>query len=394
MINETDADIANITIQILRKYIEDEEFKGYDPYDLLNSRIKFSKLGHKFCFYATQIHKRNPINIRKLVLIKKTTNPKTLGILLSAYSFLYKVENKEEYLIKMKEIYKVIISVSTKGFSGFCWGLDYDYANSIEILPAYSPSIVVTSIVCSGIFEYYLITKDEDALSTLISASEFALKDLDRTYENETVCFSYTTTKTDVTYNANGFCADLLSKVYYLTNEEEYLILAKSATDFNINHQHADGRWNYSKSKDGIEKEQVDFHQGYILDSLNNFIQYSGIKSKKYDGALQKGLDFYFQNQFNEDGKSLWRIPKEWPVDIHNQAQGIISFSELSYIDDKYYYFASKVLDWSIKNMLSDDKVFYYRKYKNFNNKISYIRWSQAWMFLAISKYLYYGKKK
>ncbi|MBT6834566.1 MAG: hypothetical protein HOA61_00860 [Bacteroidetes bacterium] len=38
MINKTDVNIVSQTIHLLRKHIEDEQFKGYDPYDLLNYR--------------------------------------------------------------------------------------------------------------------------------------------------------------------------------------------------------------------------------------------------------------------------------------------------------------------------------------------------------------------
>jgi hypothetical protein len=47
-----------------------------------------------------------------------------------------------------------------------------------------------------------------------------------------------------------------------------------------------------------------------------------------------------------------------------------------------------KVLSWSFKNMFDERKgYFYYNKEKYFTNRIPYMRWTQAWMFLGLSHY-------
>ncbi len=62
--------------QSLLTYVEKENFKGYDPYDTLNGWVPFHWLGKWGPAVATQIQKRNPINIRPLLGIKKTIIPK------------------------------------------------------------------------------------------------------------------------------------------------------------------------------------------------------------------------------------------------------------------------------------------------------------------------------
>ena len=64
--------------------------------------------------------------------------------LLSAFSNLYKYNKQTQYLNSMNYLFELLLEVRSIGFSGYCWGLNYDYANRYEILPAYSPSIVVT----------------------------------------------------------------------------------------------------------------------------------------------------------------------------------------------------------------------------------------------------------
>ena len=55
----------------LQAYIEKEEFKGYDPYDTLKSPIPFKYFGKLIPILALQFQKRNPINIRALLGVKK-----------------------------------------------------------------------------------------------------------------------------------------------------------------------------------------------------------------------------------------------------------------------------------------------------------------------------------
>ena len=102
--------------------------------------------------------------------------------------------------------------------------------------------------------------------------------------------------------------------------------------------------------------------------------------------TVSKGLSYYRSIQFLDTGRALWRIPDKWPVDIHNQSQGIITFSILEKYGTDYLSFACKIADWTIKNMQSDKGYFYYRKNPLYINKIPFMRWSQAWMMLALAE--------
>ena len=92
--------IENSLSKLIR-YIEASDYKGYDPYDILNSKLKFSIFGRWGPIIATQLHKRNPINIRKLMMIQKSYNPKGMGLLLHAYSLLYRIKPQPPIKEKM-----------------------------------------------------------------------------------------------------------------------------------------------------------------------------------------------------------------------------------------------------------------------------------------------------
>ncbi|MFX0140460.1 MAG: hypothetical protein ACFFDN_42870, partial [Candidatus Hodarchaeota archaeon] len=363
--------------------------------DVLNSYINFSKLGKWVPIIATQVQKRNPVNLRRLLRIKKSHNAKAFGLLLDAYSVLYKIEPFPDIKNKIKFFFDWLCKNYSKGYSGYCWGYNFDWAGPGLYLKAYTPSIVATSFVAKGIFNYYELTKDEEALNVLISICDFILNDLPITEYAEGLCFSYTPLKRNCCYNSSMLGAEILAKVHSITGKSVFLDFAQKAVDFIIENQHDDGHWNYSKNIiNGKERRQIDFHQGFILSSLLDFMVYGRMTKGKYKDALIRGIEFYKQKQFFKDGRSKWRIPKVWPVDIHNQAVGIFLFSKLIGINSEYLGFAQNIADWTIKNMQDEIGYFYYQKHKFLTNKISYMRWSQAWMMLALVYLIREMKKK
>jgi len=191
--------------------------------------------------------------------------------------------------------------------------------------------------------------------------------------------------------NANMYVAEVFSKAYYLTNNDFFKTEALECLNFNISYQEKDGRWVYRRNMDtGQVRNQIDFHQGFILNSLNEIIKYLDLKEEKYTNSLKSGLKYYQEKQFTKEGMAYWRVPNLYPIDIHNQAVGIMMLSKLSHLSETAYKQATDILDWTNKNMYNKKKGFYYyQKRKLFTNKISYIRWGQAWMLLALVNYKY-----
>lgn len=370
-------------LEKLRGYVEAEQFKGYDPYDTLNSFIGFKHFGKLIPVLAIQFQKRNPINIRPLLGIKKEYNPKAIGLFLYSYCKLQQNFKDRDYSKQINFLFDFLKNNSSKGFSGYCWGYNFDWASSGKYIKAYSPNIVVTSFIARGIFAYYNLTKDPQAKEILLSIQNFILKDLPATETPDGICFSYTTLGKDCCYNASLLAAETLSAVYTLTGEQELLDKCKKAIDFVVARQFPDGHWNYSLDPEtGRERAQIDFHQGYVIDCIKQIMQNTGLNDEKYQEAIGKGTEYYFKEQFFESGRSKWRLPKIYPVEIHNQSQGIITFCN----SEKHRAFANLVGKWTIDNMQSEKGYFYYRKLKNYTNKIPYMRWSQAWMFTALTE--------
>ena len=378
----------------LVEYIESEEYKGFDPYDTLNSFLPFGIIGKWGKPIAIQIQKRNPINLRPLMGIKKGYNPKAMGLLLQAYCLRYQRTKNTDCLKRADWLFDWLINNYSKGFSGYCWGYNFDWASSVKLLPAYSPTIVVSGFIAKGIRTYYELTSKPKALEVLVSIGAFMDQDLAKSEDESGICISYSTIEADCCYNASMLGAEHFAFLYTQTQEKKYKDLAVSCSRFVASKQLDSGCWNYSiKLETGKERKQVDFHQGYVIDSLSYVCQYIPEVAQEFKTAIEKGTEFYATNQFHHDGRSYYRIPSQWPVEIHNQAQGIISFSRWGKTD-RQFNLAQSIIDYSVKSMRSSKGFFYYKKYPWITIKTPFMRWSQAWMFLALEEFLLKNEAK
>mgnify|MGYP001448534991 FL=1 len=370
----------------LQAYVEAENFKGYDPYDTLNSPIPFHWLGKWGPVLAIQFQKRNPFNIRALLGIKKAYNPKAVGLFLHAYALEYQKSKNAETLEKMNFFFNWLLENRTKGYEEYCWGYNFDWASPVKFLEKYSPTIVVSGFIAKGLFEYYQATENPKALEVLKSIGDFTENKLAWTKTDKGYCVSYSTKTVDCCYNANMLGAELFARLYYITKDSKYKELACKMTDFTIAYQKDSGLWNYSIDlKTGKERTQIDFHQGYVLDSIHYVLKYCG-DNGAYFNALKIGVAYYFNKQFKENGQSIFRVPNDYPVEIHNQAQGIISLTRLAYLSEDYAPFAATIANWTAENMQSKKGYFYYKKYPYHTIKTPFMRWSQAWMMLALTE--------
>jgi hypothetical protein len=371
----------------LQTYIESESYKGYDPYDTLSSYIPFVRINKWMAIIATQIQKRNPINIRPLLGIKKDYNPKGLGLMLHAYSILQKKQPSKDYSKQIELLIHLLIELSTKGYSGYCWGYNFGWCSPEKYLKPYSPTSVATAFIIKGFYAAYQINPTEEIKSIILSASDFVLCDLAFTEDESGICYSYSTEKKDICYNASLLAGEILAINYAITKNELIKTKCNKIVSYVVNLQHNDGHWAYSKNKaNGNERTQTDFHQGFVLESISNIISLCDIKDSVIEQSINKGCNYYIIEQFESTGRSLFRIPKKYPTDIHYQAQGIITLCRLNHNSAELHSFAKTIAEWTIDNMQSKKGYFYYRVYKFFKDKTSYIRWGQAWMFLALAE--------
>lgn len=378
-----------ISIQKLEEYIFSEKFKGYDPYDALSSPIFNFPLFNRIRtikFISQQIIRRLPINLRPLILIKKGYNPVTAGLLLQASTYLSKaLKSKVDYYenniaLFMDDLKKM----KSKGYSGYCWGYDFNWEGRLSSIPAYMPTIVATGFVSNALFENYMLTNNKEALEICKSSVDFIKNDINKTYFNGLFCYSYSPRDNQVVFNATMKGARLLAQIYSLTKDQNLLKEACKTVQFVINNQQENGSWFYSL---GDGRLWIDnYHTCYILDSLYTYIKLTG--DRTFEKNLEKGIDFYVSNFFEKKEIPKYYHNSLYPIDTTAAAASIITLTRFNYFE-----LAENIIYYMIKEMQDTSGYFYYQNNKRYKNKISYMRWSNAWMYLAMSYFIYKKEK-
>jgi len=373
------------SISKLLHYIETNHYAGHDPYDALKSplfKLPLLKSNKLIRFGSQQLVKRFPLNLRPLLLVPKGLNPVTLGLCIQAYAYLSQVwpERKQEFTEKTIALIHQLQQFIPQGYSGACWGYDFDWEARYAKKPAHQPTIVATGIVTNGLYECFRLTGNTTARDLCQSAAEFVLNDLNRSEENQTICFSYSPFDYQQVYNANMKGARMLAQAYAITGNEEYKTLAQQATRYVVNHQNNDGSWYYSNRETG--KWIDNYHTGYVLDCLKAYAQLTN--DQAVHPSLQKGFEFYRNHFITPEGIPACYHNRIWPVDCTAGGQTLLTLSEFGEITE-----AQKVAQWMVANMQSPKGFFYYRKYKSFTRKTSFMRWSNAWMLSGLARLLY-----
>ena len=378
---------------MLKKYCEQEQYRGWDPYDGLNSKI-FQFLPLKKWDLARlvwiQFFKRSPINFRKFALVPKVYNPKGIALLLSGYCNLYKIADKgindfgakEGILIQINFLSNLLLETNNNDYSGSCWGYPFDWqARRLFLFPKGTPNVVTTTFCFNALIDAFEVTKNEIYLKTALSSADFILKDLKRTPHNKGFLFSYSPLDGNNTvFNASLMGAMVLSKCYSYTNLKEYIETAKIVVDTVCSSQNEDGSWRYGLLP--VQNWIDSFHTGYVLDAIQAYQNASNDYS--FQEVIEKGFNYYITNFFLAEGTPKYYHNKTYPIDIHCPGQLLITLSKLNKINQNIDL-ANKVILWTFQNMQDKKGYFYYQLKKGMSSKISYMRWSNAFMFYATS---------
>lgn len=306
-----------------------------------------------------------------------------MGLFLASYCLLYRTEAKQEYLDKMKFFIENINSSISKGYSGACWGYNFDWQARAFFQPKDTPTVVASVFIANAMLDAYEITKQDTLLETARSTCDFILKDLNRTYDDKNnFAFSYSPLDKSVVFNASLLGSRLLSRVYSFTNEKKLVEAAQRSVAYCCSYQRTDGSWGYGTLP--FHQWVDNFHTGYNLECISDYMKYTG--DNVYVNNVNQGLSYYISTFFTNEGISKYYNNSVYPIDVHAPAQMVITLAKLGRFHE-HKELMDTVLHWTIRNMQSKKGFFYYQINKFFSSKIPYMRWAQAWMFYALSTY-------
>ena len=351
----------------LYRWASEQNFLTHDPHDLLTSPMLRGVKSPFLRLAAVQLGRRSPINLHTLLRVRRAENPKALALfimgLLQARDGIspdWKTEAE-----KLAE--RLLASQHNNGG----WGYAFPWQSRTHFLPANTPNIVTTSFVGNGLIALYEQIPSQKLLDAIQRAANYILL-----LKTELQAFGYAENDPQIVFNASLLGAEFLLKAGKLFSNVEYLELTQSAAVSVAEHQRPDGGWDY-----GLEPSQTwedSFHTGFVIVSMKNIADMLG--EDRLAKSAQRGFAYYRKTFLEPDYAVRYFPGKRYPIDAHALGQAILTFANFGDRET-----ALNIAEWSINNIQSSKGYFYYQKHRLFTNKIPYLRWSNAWMFLGLS---------
>jgi len=376
---------AQDVVARLLAYCQANDWAGYDPYDALNSRwfsslpflnFRLSRLA------LTQALKRSPVNFRPLLRVPPTQNPKGLALVLAALLKLRKLALLSDESL-LQELIAQIVASRSPDTRYWSWGYSFPWQTRTILVPRGAPNLVCTIFVANALLDAFEALGDTKLLELAVSSGDYLVNELYYTEGAEVASFSYPlpTSKAKV-HNANFLAAALLSRLYLHTRNERLGQIALQSASYSASRQRDDGSWPYGELANQCWVDN--FHTGYNLTSLRAITQ--NLCTSEFQPHIRRGFEFYRNHFFREDGAVRYFHNRTYPIDIHCVAQSLLTLIEFQDLDGTNCELAKLVYAWTMKHMWDERGFFYYRVLRMITIHISYMRWSQCWMLLALTR--------
>ena len=375
-----------IALAKLRKWAEERGFAGYEPYDLLNSRVLPGWVAEVFPlnWLLIQAGMHLPGHaLRQLLRVPRSRNPKALGLFLAGYCDLARCG--EETLSRAEHLKKELIRLRSPDEPYCCWGYDWDYVSLRgSSMRAFRPNAIASVFCGQALLDMAEVFNDGEAAGMARSVGEFFVNRLNRPVDTAShLCFSYTPDNQTRILNVTALVAAFMTRLARMTENQELSGLARRSLQYLVDQQQPDGSWPYGA---GPSQTWVDgFHTGYNLCALLDYAEFSGDES--FADSLRRGYEFYTSIMIAPGGMPKYFKNSLYPLDIHSCSQAILVLSRLSSLWPGAGAQALAVLKWTLENMQSPDGSFYYQRHRGWVNRTPYMRWGQAWMFHSLCRF-------
>lgn len=379
--------VENVLDKVLL-YSRKNNFRGHNKHDGLNSPVLSALLGWGKWprMVAIQGVMRFPVNLRPVLLVPKTYNPKGLSLFVRGLLSRYDVTRKKQFLDDAEKLLDILASIKSPGqWSGCCWGYHYPWRDPGFFAPVNTPNAVVSAFVCEALLDAYAITKRSSYLNAVASCIEFFVNDLTVLKDTKSeLCLSYMPLPMNMrVMDVSILIGAVIGRYGHLARDKKYDEIGFRLVNYVVNRQTDEGAWYYTDPPDQSHIRHDNYHTGFILDALSRYMESSSNYTWRH--TYDVGLDFYAKKLFNKDGSPRWMSHIDYPHDIHGAAQGIITFSRHN---GEYPHLAMKIAEWALENMYSKEGRFFYQKTRRYTKKFTLLRWCNGWMYLALALYI------
>jgi hypothetical protein len=370
------------SLDLVEKWIESNNFKGYEPFDGLTSFLLPLTMNVRLARQALQQGvRRAPINLRSILGIKPLDSTKGRGY--AAWGYLKRYQHKHDVGYRDKAFVCLDWLDINKSplYPEHSWGNHFLYVSRSGYIPKYESTIVWTGLIGQVYLEAYSLFGNARHLEIIESIADWMMA-LPREDTPSGSCLSYIMPCQRSMHNSNMIGAAFLAGAAVATKKREYEQVARRAMEYSCARQLKDGAWFYGEER---KHHWIDvYHTGYNLDALRRYQTFSG--DLAFLDCLKKGYEYFIGHFFEPCGRVRYYYNKTKPIDIQCASQALDTLLLFASNDPGARSMAVKTALWYIHNMQDRDGHFYFRQYaRGVHNKAAMIHWGQATMYKSLA---------
>jgi hypothetical protein len=339
------------------------------------------------------------------------------------FGSLYEATENSADLEKAIHFLNELTTSRCPAFKEYCWGYPFDWAWRGGVIKHQTPLITTTPYAYEAFLQVSEILKSEDrgcrtAAFAKASASQGGprtedgadlvaeyrhiiesiarhaatdIKDF-KTSETASSC-SYTPFDEGGVINAAAYRGFLLTSASQLSSNDDYWKIAERNLNFVLENQNPDGSWFYAI--DGVRDFVDHFHTCFVMKALAKIHSLTG--HEKCLEALSKGIKYYLENLFDEDGlpKPFSKAPRltVYKHELYDCAECI---NLCLLLRDRFPALEAtleKVVAEILKTWVKHDGSFRSRKLHLGWDNVPMHRWGQSQMFRSLAFYLHEARR-
>ena len=355
------------------------------------------------------------------------------------FAFLHELASDRRHLQHAIHFLNELIASRCSGFKEYSWGYPFDWVTRNGVIKEGTPLITTTPYCYEAFLQVYQMldsevtdqksedsgsqganstaggredlsnrsreagnsvsvkTERSDVTSDLLPKYKRILESIARhaatdikdfqTSENASSC-SYTPYDKGGVINSAAYRAFLLTSASQVLGNDNYRQIAERNLNFVLENQNSNGSWYYAV--DGVRDFVDHYHTCFVMKALAKIHKLTG--ESRYLEALSKGVDYYLDNLFADDGlpKPFSKAPRltVYKRELYDCAECI----NLCVLLRNRFPQLNETLEIVMRGILKDwikaDGSFRSRRLHFGWDNVPMHRWGQSQMFRALAFYL------
>jgi hypothetical protein len=320
------------------------------------------------------------------------------------FAFLYEATRDSSQLENAVYFLTELKKSRCQDFKEYCWGYPFNWVTRNGTIKEQTPLITTTHYCYEAFLQVHQLLQTEDRgqrtedrgqalldeykhiLESIARHAAADIKDF-RTSERASSC-SYTPFDKGGVVNAAAYRAFLLTSASKLLATDDYWKIAERNLNFVLENQNPDGSWFYAV--DGVRDFVDHYHTCFVMKALAKIHALTGHPACL--GALSKGVKYYLENLFSEDGlpKPFSKAPRltVYKRELYDWAECV----NLCLLLRDRFPWLQAILETVVREILYNwvkrDGSFRSRRLHLGWDNVPMHRWGQAQMFRSLAFYL------